>query len=274
MPACGLPSALSTQPASSPTSANLPFFQVLVHERLRGIVGDVDVGPAIIVEVADADTESVGAAHFGDARAFGHVRKRAVAIVVVEDVGVAVQSGRPARYHHGFIEAGSALGNWRRLQIEINVVGDEEIELSVAIVIEEGAACSPADSLSSDSCFLAYIGEGAVAVVVIQHVLAEVGDEQVVVAVVVVIADADALSPPRVLKTRLQGDVGESPVAIVLEEVIERLLAGWKAFESSSVDEEDVEPAIVVIVVKGDAAACGFEQVFVLVFAAERSSWR
>ena len=36
--------------------------QVLVQSDCGGIVGDIDVGPAVVVEIGDAYTESVGAA--------------------------------------------------------------------------------------------------------------------------------------------------------------------------------------------------------------------
>ena len=44
-------------------------------------------------------------------------------------------------------------------------------------------------------------------------------------------------------------------------------LAFGKAFEPGAVDEEDVEPVVVIVVEEGDAAAGGFEEVSVLVLA-------
>ena len=43
--------------------------------------------------------------------------------------------------------------------------------------------------------------------------MAVVGDEEVDVAVVVVVAGADALSPALAAESRLRGDVGEGPIA-------------------------------------------------------------
>ena len=87
-------------------------------------------------------------------------------------------------------------GHGRSLQVHVDVVGDEEIEFAVAIVVHKGAASAPAGSLSCDAGLLADIGEGAVSVVVVQNILAVVGDEQIVEAIVIVVADADALTPP------------------------------------------------------------------------------
>jgi len=70
-------------------------------------------------------------------------------------------------------------------------------------------------------------------------------------------------------EARFGGDIGESTVAIVLEKMIGGLLAGGKAFEARAVDEKNVQPAVVVVIIEGDAAAGGFEEILVLVLAAE-----
>ena len=44
-------------------------------------------------------------------------------------------------------------------------------------------------------------------------------------------------------------------------------LAFREAFEARAVDEEDVNPVVVVVVVEGDSAAGGFEKIFILVLA-------
>ena len=105
------------------------------------------------------------------------------------------------------------------------------------------------------------------AVVAVERVLTVVGDEEIVPAVVVVVADADALSPPGAGEAGLEGDVGEGAVAVVFEEMAGGRLALGEAFEAGAVHEEDVDPVVVVVVVEGDAAAGGFEQVSVLVLA-------
>lgn len=143
--------------------------------------------------------------------------------------------------------------------------------MAVAIVVHERAASIPALSVAGDPSFLGVVGKCAIAVVVVKDILAEVGYEEVVETVVVVIADTDALSPARVNEASFESDVSEGAVTIVFEEVVCGFLARRKAFEACAVDEENVEPAVVVEIVEGDAAAGGFQQIFVLVFAAEGS---
>ena len=70
-------------------------------------------------------------------------------------------------------------------------------------------------------------------------------------------------------EARLGGDVGEGGVAIVLEEMRSGLFAGGEAFEAGTVDEENVEPAVVVVVVEGDTTSGGLEEIFVFVLAPE-----
>ncbi len=188
---------------------------------------------------------------------------------MIENVLAALQSGRSARDHHAFVEARTGFRHRRSRQIHIDVVGDEQIEVAVAVVVDECAARVPARAFARHAGFLADIGESAVAVVVIENVLAEVGDEQIVPAIVVVVADANALSPAGVRDAGLRGHVGESAVAIIAKKMRSRLAAGGKAFQPRAVHEKNIEPAVVVVIVEGDAAARGFQQIFVFVLAAE-----
>ena len=67
--------------------------------------------------------------------------------------------------------------------------------MPVAVIVDERAAGVPPLARARDPGFLADIAERAIPVVVIQHVFPEVGDEQIVEAVVVVVADANSLAP-------------------------------------------------------------------------------
>ena len=69
---------------------------------------------------------------------------------------------------------------------------------------------------SEQARFLRDIGESAVAIVVKQNVLAPVGDEDIVEAVVIVVGDGDAVGPPAARETGFFGHIGEGAVAIVL----------------------------------------------------------
>ena len=59
------------------------------------------------------------------------------------------------------------------------------------------------------------------------------------------------------------------PSRLFLEEMRSRLLPCGKTFQPPAIDQKNIQPAVVVVVVEGDAAAGGFEQILVFVFAAE-----
>ena len=99
-----------------------------------------------------------------------------------------------------------------------------------------------------------HIRESSVSVVAIQHVLAVVGDKQIHKAIVVVVANAYALPPARAHKIGFCSHVRECAVTIVFVEVIYRLLILWETAESPAIDNEYVEPSVIVIVEKGDSA--------------------
>ena len=151
------------------------------------------------------------------------------------------ETGRSAGYDDAFVGAWAFFGERRSFQVEVDVVGDEEIEMAVFVVVDPGAAGVPARfgaGLEQAGAF-GDVGEGAVAVVVIENILAVVGDEEIVIAIVVVVADAAGLSPTGAdVEAGTFGDIGEGAVAIVLEQAAMRLLALRETFKAPAVDEE------------------------------------
>src|SRR5205085_10628762 len=99
----------------------------------------------------------------------------------------ALGSRRPARNQHALVKAGTRFGHGRGGQIHVDVVGDEKVETPVAVVVDESAACVPARAFARHAGLLAHIDEGSISVIVIEDVLAVVGYEDIVPAVVVVI---------------------------------------------------------------------------------------
>src|SRR5439155_16808310 len=168
---------------------------VLIERTGGGVVGDVDVRPAVVVEVGGENAEAVGAVGAEDSGGFGGVGEGAVGVVVEENIFSADEARRAAGDHYTFIWAGAGLGDGSSGEIHVNVIGDEEIELAVTIVVNESAARIPALAVSGDAGFFGDFAESAVAIVVVETIFAEVADEEIVEAVVVVIADAAALPP-------------------------------------------------------------------------------
>ncbi len=143
--------------------------------------------------------------------------------------------------------------------------------MSVFVVIDKRAARVPTRLRTRlhQARFLRHIRKRSIPVVAVQSVLPVVSHKQIVVAVVVVIADAARLPPPRpMLQSRSFRHVGERAVAIVLKQMAARFLPCRKAFQTPAIHQENVQPAVVVVIVKGQAASGGFEQILVLMLAA------
>ena len=69
---------------------------VVVERAGGGIVGDIDIGPAVVVEVGGENAQAVGAVGAQDSRGLADVGKRAVAVIVVENILAALKAGRAA----------------------------------------------------------------------------------------------------------------------------------------------------------------------------------
>src|SRR5205823_6152663 len=238
-----------------------PVFLVLVWRTGCGIVGDVNVRPSVVVEIGGEHAKAIGAIGFEDAGCFTDVGKCAVTVVVIQNIFSAVEPWRTASHHDAFVQTRAGFGYGGGLQIEIDVIRDEKIDVAVAVVVDESAACVPALAASGHAGFLANVSEGAVPVVVVENIFSEVGDEEIVEPVVVVVADAHALPPAGMYQTGFGGDVGEGAVTIVLEKMRKGFLSGGKAFETPAVHEKNIQPAVVVVIVESDSAASGFEEI-------------
>ena len=264
--------------------AERPVVIVAIQQARRAVAGDVDVRPSVVVEIGRRRAHPVGArrlpvaadehhrrrpARTGDARRVRDVGERAVAAVAVEDVRAAGEPERPAGDRDVVVAAVGRLARTRRLRrVEVHIAGDEQIQMTVTVIVQKTAACAPAGSRSRDAGFLRDVGERAVAVVAVQHVVPPVGDEQIVEAVVVVVADATGLAPAGMGQPRLLRDVGERAVAVVVEQVAGRLAVPHFRVEAAAVHQKDVEPAVVVVVEERRAAAHFLEQELLVVRAA------
>ncbi len=111
-----------------------------------------------------------------------------------------------------------------------------------------------------------YIGECAVAVVAEENVVSPERAKEVVPTVVVVIADADAGLPAAAAEARFCGHVGKRSVAIVAIKLSGRRLAfrpGGK--QARAVGEINIEPAVLIVIEKSNAAAFGLDDVLLVV---------
>ena len=78
-----------------------------------------------------------------DAGSVRDVLERAIAAISIEHVVAAGKAGRSARHRQALVAAEARVGHRRRLEIEVDVVGDEQVEATIAVVVEERAARAP-----------------------------------------------------------------------------------------------------------------------------------
>src|SRR6185369_2550550 len=113
--------------AQSATRLNADLFegsvlQVLVEQTRLRIVRHVNVWPTIVVEVSHQHSKPKRSRHVRDARLLGNISERSIAVVVIQDVLIALQSWRTARDHDALVQARTRFRHRRSLQVEINVV--------------------------------------------------------------------------------------------------------------------------------------------------------
>ena len=102
---------------------------VAVEQARRGVAGDVDVGPAVVVEIAADGAHAVRsdrppvllmktttprAARIRDARLLGDILERAVAAIAVEEVGAAGKPVRSAGHRNVVVAAVGGFARQRR----------------------------------------------------------------------------------------------------------------------------------------------------------------
>src|SRR6266581_4930631 len=215
-----------------------------IVETLRTGVAIEGIG--LLLEVRDEEAEAAAVvvitpidAHVAELHAFAaeshagehaHVGEGAVVIVMVEIVGD-------------------------------GVVSDEEIGPAIVIVVHPHDPEAVVADVIVDAGLDGDVFELAVAETMIKGTAAEAGDEEIELAVIIVIGDGYAHAPTAAGEARFLGDVLESAVALLVIEGDERVAAGAVSLDGGTVDEDDVEAAVVVAIEEADAAAGGVNDI-------------
>ena len=98
----------------------------------------------------------------------------------------------------------------------IHKTTDEQIELAVIVIVKPNGAGGKARG--GQAGFSRHIGEGAVAIVLVQNAVSVGRDEDIRPAVVIVIGNRDAESECSAGDSGFFRDIGEGAIAIVLVE--------------------------------------------------------
>jgi len=225
------------------------------------VVGDEDIHPAVEIVIGDAGAHAF--AEMGaDAGFGGDIPEGSVAVVQEELV------------RGGLVELGMAVielagrGFAGRLGVDVpgEVVDHEEVEEAVVVDIHPGSGDRPQGTVLGiglvEAGLVCHVLEGAVALVVVEPVAVHAGDEDVLEAVVVVVADGDAVVEAGAGEACAFGDVFEVAVAVILEKAVGVFRGGLlQRPDVGAVGEEDVGMAVVVVVEDGHASGHGLRRV-------------
>ena len=234
---------------------------VVIEVVRAGIVGDVQIGPTVVIVIAPDRAQAVVFVGIVDACLFGNFFKRAVAAIVKEQVGFPEHAPGSA-LHRDSLEAAVllVLAEVRQfIHVKVNVAGDEKIYVSVTIVVSPGRA--GAEAARGHAGFIRDIFKLAVAQIVIQRVAAVAGHIDVGQTVVVVIGDRDAHAPAFAGQSGRLGDVSEFETIVLVIERDHGIAALLVAVDGRSVHRDDVEFAVIVAIDQAGAAAHRFDDV-------------
>ncbi len=234
------------------------------EQTRRGIAGDIDVRPSVVIEIRGNCGQSVASLGPADAGCGRDIGEGAIAIIAIERMAPVGQALGTAAHRHALVIAACAGARARhRLCIEDKIVRHEQVELAIPIVIEKSATGAKARLRIHQSRCLGDVGEGAIAVVVIQRVLAPVSNEEVFKPVVVIIPDCHSVGESCAKQSGLPGHVGEGSVPVIFIQAVGG--GGRRIGETRAREHQDVQPAIIVIVKEGGAAAHALEDVIVVI---------
>ena len=235
---------------------------IVVKDEVGFVVvhGEINVGPAVGVEVRGdhAQAKAIGK----DARIRSHIGK--VAVIVSEQPAAEFQNGvNPVVVMDG-----------RRNDAVAGVVGHDEVQVSVAVVIEEGSG--DAVIFVGNAEFGGPLGESAIAVVLKKEVallcgVVVIGAANVNIepAVIVYIGYGYACTPVFGLKACFLGNVFEAKMAFVEEKFGGHHVAGhYDVLQPVIVKIADADPAAVV----GIDITEGVDQLFFIEDIVEKES--
>ena len=260
---CSLPSSLSAVPAWRATSTNVPLPLFLYRKFGPASLATKRSGRPSPSKSLQTTPMPKRPSWIGDASLHRNVLERAISLVAIQRIAGAAQPSRAALNRNAVELAELALAELGQgVEPHVDVVGHEQVEPAVAVVVGERRAGRP--SRIPNARLLRDIRKRAVAVVAIQPVRAVAGDVQVLPAVVVEVGGDDTHAPTRIAHTCLVRGVDERAVAPVTPQLAARAPRVARGRDRGRVDEVHVEQAVLVEVEEGDASAHGFEDVLLV----------
>src|SRR5215470_9701304 len=121
----------------------------------------------------------------------------------------------------------------------LDIVRDYQVEFAITVVVDPGSA-GREFIRSPHAGDLRHIGEGAISIVVEEMALAEAGNEKIVEAVVIVVANCYAEAVHRYREAGFAGYVRERAVVVIVVQLWRCRSRVGVSREILAVDQEDV----------------------------------
>src|SRR5262245_45582796 len=127
--------------------------------------------------------------------------------------------------------------------------------MAVAIKVEKGCTGIPMLFWLQQAGPTRDIGKSSIPVVAVEHVPSKVSHKQVKMPVIVVVTNADTLAPAMTHQARSFRDIGEGAIMIISVKAIRWFLPFGELTESPTVDQENIQPSIVVVIEKSNSTS-------------------
>src|SRR6266849_5088651 len=235
---------------------------VVIKNTWGTIAGYINIWPAIIVKVEGGNAEGIVSTGLVDMSLGGNIHEGPVTAILIQNILRARQTTWSAHHRHALPNARTSLARgWSSGQIESHIICHHQVEATVTIVVNESTPGTPGLSRSCYASLFGHFGENAM-VIMIETILPVIRDVQIFPTIIIVISDANALTPSRGNKTGLHGDIRESPIMIVVIQVVGGSLIGWESFQCRAVHNENIWPSVVVIIKNGHPRSGCLDDVF------------
>src|SRR5215472_12443156 len=141
----------------------------------------------------------------------------------------------------------------------MNISRDEEIDISVTVVVDPGRAGH--EATAAHSGFVGYVLEFAVSQAMVKRASAKTRDENVQLAVVVEIGHGNPHAPALARQACGLSDVGELEIRVLMVERDERVTACAIAIDGRAIHHRNIQLAVIIAIEESDSAAHGFDDV-------------
>src|ERR1700722_14502317 len=158
-------------------------------------------------------------------------------------------------------------------EIILNVAKHDEIQQSIVVEVNPRRARGP--SAAANARLVGDVSKSAVANVVVELVATVRGPIQIFEAVVIVVTDGDSHSVSHTLKPGFFRHIFERSICFLMKKTVPIFWTGFlrnrslecRVCDRRTIDKENVEASIIIIVKESDSAAHRFRQI---VFCAMR----